>query len=59
MDKKNDLFNSAEIRWFLPPTEDWETALEWFLGKDIEKFNQTINSSSEVLFSIDIIKRKN
>jgi hypothetical protein len=31
-DIKSYLFKSAEIRWFLPPTIEWEIALEWFMG---------------------------
>ncbi|SMD44403.1 hypothetical protein SAMN00777080_3024 [Aquiflexum balticum DSM 16537] len=58
MDKKNVLFNSAEIRWFLPPTEDWGAVLEWFLDKGTEKANQTMNSSAEVLHLFDNIKKE-
>lgn len=31
------LFQSAEIRWFLPPSMEWELALEWFVGGDYNK----------------------
>ncbi len=58
MDKKNLLFNSAEIRWFLPPSEDWETALEWFLGKGNEKINLTMNYSLDGISLFENIKKE-
>lgn len=58
MDKKNLLYNSAEIRWFLPPTEDWGTVLDWFLDKGTAKANQTVNSSPDFLRVFDNIKKE-
>jgi hypothetical protein len=46
---KSYLFKSAEIRWFLPPTIEWEIALEWFMG-DFDKTNDHLSDivSSEI-----------
>ncbi|MCL6259907.1 hypothetical protein M3O96_12455 [Aquiflexum sp. TKW24L] len=48
------LFQSAEIRWFLPPTLEWEVALEWFMGDDYKKTDPIADNISGKIFSNNI-----
>lgn len=52
------LYHSAEIRWFLPPTTDWETALDWFIGNESKKADQTQDFPAEKTLYINHIKRE-
>ncbi|WP_194974258.1 hypothetical protein [Aquiflexum lacus] len=57
-DIKPYLYHSAEIRWFLPPATDWETALDWFIGNESKKADQTLDLPAEKTLDINHIKRE-
>lgn len=52
------LYHSAEIRWFLPHPSDWETALDWFIGIESKKADQTQDFPAEKTLYINQIKRE-
>jgi hypothetical protein len=52
------LFQSAEIRWFLPASADWEISLKWFLGDDSSNASHTPKSISDKICNSKNIKRE-
>lgn len=48
------LFQSAEIRWFFPPTMEWEFALEWFMGDEYKKNDHNADTISGGIFPNNI-----
>lgn len=52
------LFQSAEIRWFLPPSMEWELALEWFMGDSYKKNDQFADNTLGEIFPNNIKKEE-
>lgn len=52
------LFQSAEIRWFLPESADWEDSLKWFLGNDSNITSHIPKSISDKIWDRKNIKRE-
>jgi hypothetical protein len=48
------LFQSAEIRWFLPPDTEWEFVLEWFMGEGYKKNDQFADNTLGEIFPNNI-----
>ncbi len=57
-DKKSYLYQSAEIRWFLPPSMDWEPILNWFIGDESKKTDLTIDLSAGNTLFLNNVKKE-